>query len=105
MIIANGDVYAKVLGFRIVLLELTNTKENIMSSKEKAKFFLNKPFVQNFMAIAGAGAGFSTISLHYPYASEVWLNILVGMLLSIANICFWSLVLSRGSSDSVSKAS
>ena len=64
-----------------------------MNPKRNIKFFLNRTFLNNCMAIGGAGAGFNTINSFTPYATEVWLSVSVAVLLQIANVCFWSLVL------------
>ena len=50
-----------------------------MNPKGNIKFFLNRTFLNNCMAIGGAGAGFNTINSFAPYATEVWLSVSVAV--------------------------
>lgn len=48
--------------------------------------------------IGGATAGANTIHSLGPFSADLWFGVLVGVLLQIANACYWAMVLSWASS-------
>jgi len=71
---------------------------DVMSVKLVLESFFKKTFVRNFFVIGGATAGANTIDILGPFSADLWFGVLVGVLLQIANACYWALVLSWASS-------
>lgn len=55
---------------------------------------LQKSFVRSFLLIGGATACANTIHVWGPFSADLWLGVSIGVLLQIANVCYWSLVFS-----------